>query len=167
LVLSLLSLLVVASAGLAFALVAWEEVSVGLFERRALIGMLIAMGIVLLAVPLSVAEALLEDFAVPTMYLNEPDWRDAVTRMRVALAGQWATVVAFYLLRIALSVGAGIVAVVVTCLTCCIASLPFIGTVLLLPVIVFLRSYVWCFYEQLGPEYRLFPVAEQQGLSAY
>ncbi|HMR73700.1 MAG TPA: hypothetical protein PKD61_01265 [Polyangiaceae bacterium] len=160
LVLSLLALAVVLSAAAAFGLIAWDEISAGVFDRRALIGTLVAIVILLLTIPLTAAEALLEDFVVPTMYLHEPEVRDGIARSRAALAGQWATVLAFYMLRIALSVGAAMIAFVVTCLTCCIASLPFIGTVVLLPVIVFLRCYVWFFYEQLGPEFQLIGVSE-------
>ncbi len=162
LVLLLVSMVIVLTAAGAFVGIAWDDLVAGVFQERAIIGVLVSLGIVLLGVPISVLGALLEDFVLPTMYLHGPDWRDATARVRSALSGQWLTVGAFYLLRIGLSVAAGVVAVLVTCLTCCIASLPFVGTVFLLPVIVFMRSYVWFFVEQLGPDFRLFPQAEHE-----
>ena len=162
LVLLLLGLVLVLLAGGAFVAIAWDDISRGVFEQRAVIGVLASIAVLMLTLPISITTALLEDFVLPTMYLNGPDWRGAVERVRAALRGQWWTVVAFYLLRIGLSVGAGIVALLLTCLTCCIASLPFVGTVILLPVIVFMRCYVWFFVEQLGPDFRLFPQADHE-----
>ena len=46
-----------------------------------------------------------------------------------------------------------IVACLVTCATCCIAAIPYIGTVILLPVFVLLRSFSLLFLRQFGPEY--------------
>ena len=45
--------------------------------------------------------------------------------------------------------------------TCCIAgcflAIPYIGTVLLLPVLVFTRAYSLHFLAQFGPDYDVFP----------
>ena len=43
-----------------------------------------------------------------------------------------------------------------TCVTCCIAALPYIGAVILLPVYVFRRSYSIGFLSQFGPDYARF-----------
>ncbi len=162
LVLALITLVIILAAAGAFIGIAWDDLAAGVFEGRAVLGVVVSLGIVLLGVPISVLGALLEDFVLPTMYLDGPDWRAAAARVRSALSGQWLTVAAFYLLRIGLSVGAGVIAVLVTCFTCCIASLPFVGTVFMLPVIVFLRSYVWFFVQQLGPDFRLFPQPDHE-----
>jgi hypothetical protein len=37
--------------------------------------------------------------------------------------------------------------------TCCIALLPYIGTVIMLPIFVCLRAFGLCFIRQFGPEY--------------
>jgi len=48
-------------------------------------------------------------------------------------------------------------------ITCCIAGclmiIPYIGTVLLLPVLVFKQSYPLYFLRQFGPGYDVFPPA--------
>ncbi|MEZ4224013.1 MAG: hypothetical protein R3B13_23900 [Polyangiaceae bacterium] len=162
LALSMISLALVLSAVGLFLWLAWPDLAAGIVGSRLMIGAGVGVGILLLDLPLAVLAALLEDFVVPTMYLDGPDWRAAASRVRAALSGQVATLIAFYLLRIAVAVASGVVAMLATCLTCCIAGLPFIGTVLLLPVIVFGRAYVWCFYEQLGPDFRLFPLGEHE-----
>jgi hypothetical protein len=51
-----------------------------------------------------------------------------------------------------------IAAVLVTCcIAACFLALPFIGTVLLLPVLIFKRSYSLYYLAQYGPEYDVFP----------
>jgi len=41
------------------------------------------------------------------------------------------------------------------CLTCCVALLPYVSSVVFLPVHVFFRSYSLCFLEQFGEEWRI------------
>ncbi len=54
----------------------------------------------------------------------------------------------FVLLLAVIMIGA-----IVSCLTCCIAAIPYVGTVILLPVFVLLRSFSLLFLRQFGPEY--------------
>jgi hypothetical protein len=42
------------------------------------------------------------------------------------------------------------------CATCCIAALPYIGTVILLPVVMCLYAYPLCFIRQFGDSYDVF-----------
>ncbi len=46
-----------------------------------------------------------------------------------------------------------VIGCIVTCLTCCIAAIPYVGTVILLPVFVLLRSFSLLFLRQFGPDY--------------
>jgi hypothetical protein len=41
------------------------------------------------------------------------------------------------------------------CVTCCLAGLPYLGTVFFLPLFVFARSYSLYFLRQFGPQYNL------------
>ena len=59
-------------------------------------------------------------------------------------------------MKLVLVFAGGIVAVLATCLTCCLVSLPYIGTVILLPILVFLRCYTLYFLEQFGEPWRIF-----------
>lgn len=74
------------------------------------------------------------------------------------LSGNVGGVIVFYLLRIGLAFAIGIAVMIVSCLTCCLTAIPYIGTVILLPVFVFSRAYPLCYLETLGVS--VFPVAE-------
>lgn len=54
-----------------------------------------------------------------------------------------------------LLIGLAIAVLVGTCLTCCIAGLPYIQSVVFLPVYVFFRCFSVCFLEQFGEDWRL------------
>jgi hypothetical protein len=58
------------------------------------------------------------------------------------------------------SIACGVVVLAAVIATCCIAAcllaLPYLGTVLLLPVLVFQRAYSLYYLAQLGPKYDLF-----------
>jgi hypothetical protein len=45
---------------------------------------------------------------------------------------------------------------IATCATCCLAVLPYIGTVILLPIFVCLRAFGLFFIRQFGPDYDVF-----------
>jgi hypothetical protein len=46
-----------------------------------------------------------------------------------------------------------VVSTIVSCATCCIAALPYIGTVIMLPAYVWLRAFGLLFFRQFGPDY--------------
>jgi len=54
------------------------------------------------------------------------------------------------------------VVVLACCLLCCTVLIPYVGTVILLPVLVFWRSYSVHFLEQFGGTYRLFGMGSSQ-----
>jgi len=58
----------------------------------------------------------------------------------------------FGLFGILLVIGFAITASMVTCATCCVAALPYIGTVILLPAFIWLRSFGLLFFRQFGPD---------------
>jgi hypothetical protein len=61
----------------------------------------------------------------------------------------------FYLMKIVLGIAITIIGMMAVCLTCCMAAIPYLGTVILLPLIVFARCYPLCFLEQFGPQWRI------------
>ena len=100
---------------------------------------------------------LFEDFVVPAMYLRRQRVLEAWSAVRrEVLAGQVGTIILYFLMKLVLAVGVGFIALVVTCLTCCLAALPYVGSVILLPLLVFRRSYSLCFLGQFGPGWRCF-----------
>ena len=94
----------------------------------------------------------------PAMYLDGIGVGAAWKTFRASvLPGNLGALGTFYVIQVVLGLGAGMVTVLVTCLTCCLAALPYIGTVVLLPIPVFFRVYSLTMLEQLGRP--VFPVA--------
>jgi len=83
-------------------------------------------------------------------------WREFLTLLSVNKA-RFALYILFQIV-IALAIGAIILtAVFVTCCcAACILALPYIGTVLMLPVLVFKRAYSLLYLGQFGPEFDVF-----------
>ncbi len=151
-------LLVLAITGAVCVGVAWTDIQREEFGLAAVAA--IVLGIVLLVPFILIAnlvDALLKDFVVPVMYLRD---RRVMTAWgifwRELGRGHVGPLVLFYLMKFVLAMGIGLAALLAICATCCIAVLPYIGTVILLPVFVFMRCYSVCFIEQYGPEWRLF-----------
>ncbi len=103
------------------------------------------------------------DFVVPIMFLRRTKctiaWREFLGLLG-ANAGHFTLYVLF---QIVLAMAIGILVLVAIVVTCCIAgclmALPYIGTVVLLPVLVFERSYSLYYLAQFGPAYVVFPTA--------
>ncbi|MBX3412979.1 MAG: hypothetical protein KF708_09855 [Pirellulales bacterium] len=113
--------------------------------------------IVVVAVVYSVVGILLYQLVVPIMYLRRltvmPAWGEF---NRTIVAEHKGTLVLYLLFQLVLGIALGMIATLVACLTCCVAALPFISSVVLLPLAVFHRSYTLYFLEQFGPEWRFF-----------
>ncbi len=154
----LTALLVLAIIGAVCVGVAWTDIQQEEFGPAAVAA--IVLGIVLLVSFILIAilvYALVDDFVVPVMYLRNRRVMAAwgIFWWELGRDHVWPLVL-FYLMKIVLVMGIGIVALLTLCLTCCIAALPYIGTVILLPIFVFMRCYSLCFIERYGPEWRLF-----------
>ncbi len=140
-------------------MLAWPDIQSGDFGIASISA--IVTGVLLLlgtGIVYYIIAVLLEDFVVPTMYLHNvpvmPAWR--IVRAEV-LAGNLGTIILYLLMKIVLAIAIGIIGFAATCLTCCLAVIPYLGTVILLPLYVFTRCYSVCFLEQLGPSWRFFP----------
>lgn len=137
--------------------------------------------ILLLALPLmlgilafSLYLKVLGDFGVPLMYLAARDQVDlgphqAMVRFRTELLpGNGGAIVLFYLAKLGLAIAAGVMIVFAGCLTCCIGFLPYLSSVLTLPVTVFFRCYALDLLAQIDPKWDVFlepsqPDAAQAG----
>lgn len=112
-------------------------------------------------IPAWVVASLLGDFVVPLMVLRNLHVKDAwAACRRDVLAGNVGGLILFYLLRSVLTVGIALAATIVMCFTCCLAAIPYLGTVILLPMSVFSRAYPLYYLEQLGVA--VFPPPEPQ-----
>jgi hypothetical protein len=117
---------------------------------------LVAMGIVF-----SLVEKFTKDFVVPIMFLRGVGWRKGWGELWGLLTANVGHFILYILFQILLALGIGAIVVIVVLATCCIAgcllALPYLGTVLFLPVLVFSRSYSLHYLAQFGREYDVFP----------
>ena len=97
--------------------------------------------------------ALIANFITPVMYRRRCRAYEAFRAVTKLIAANPGEILLYCLFLIVLALATAIVACVVTCATCCIAAIPYIGTVILLPVFVLLRSFSLLFLRQFGPEY--------------
>lgn len=96
-------------------------------------------------------------FMVPTMYLKRvralEGWKISWAKFFV---GHSCSSILLVLMMIVLGIGAGTVAVFVMCATCCIGALPYISSVLLLPITVFFYCYALMYIQQFGEDWTFF-----------
>jgi hypothetical protein len=115
------------------------------------IGFLVFLGLFWVSILIFVSVATY--FMVPVMYRRRcrvvEAFRD-VTRLI------WHHLGSFFLLCLfgaVLFLAVLMIGAIVTCATCCLAALPYVGTVILLPLFVCLRVFGLTFLRQFGPDY--------------
>jgi hypothetical protein len=118
------------------------------------------LGLILIAVAFALIEKLTKDFVVPIMWLRQPSCLDAWKEFQSLLRPRLGDFALYILFHILLTLGAGVLILLVAIMTCCIAgclfALPYLGTVFLLPVFVFFRSYSLLYLAQYGSDYNVF-----------
>ena len=92
-------------------------------------------------------------FMVPVMYIRRCRAVEAFPQVARLVLDNGGYFVLFCLFSICLFLGAGMIGGIATCATCCLASLPYVGTVILLPIFVFFRCFGLRFIRQFGPDY--------------
>jgi hypothetical protein len=104
-----------------------------------------------------------EDFVIPAMYIRQAGVMEAWRVVwREILKVHPGPVALFGLMRIVVGICAGIAillyVILGACVTCCLAlclfMLPYLGTIMILPVPVFMRSYSLYFIQQFGDSWR-------------
>jgi hypothetical protein len=118
----------------------------------------LAIGVPLLLafiLAISVVNLFLFDFVVPIMYLRRQgvmrSWGDF---RRSILAEHVGTLVLYVLFQVVMNFALGFLGLLFCCGSLCVALVPYLGTVITLPLSVFRRSYSLFFLEQFGPEWQ-------------
>jgi len=155
LMLAMLALLIV--CGALGALIALPDLHARSFGASAITGLLVGGGLLVLgALGIGIIEYLLRDFVVPIMYHRDlgtaAAW--AVLRQELLPGNGWRFV-GFYLMSLLLGIAAILLILLGCCLTCCLALLPYLSSVVFLPIFVFFRTYSLCFLEQFGEAWRI------------
>jgi len=124
------------------------------------IGGFIVLGFlyVVVVVVLGFIISIFRDFGVPLMFRNGLMAREAFMKSLDLIQLHFGTIFIFVLLRFALSLGLAVLSIIVCCMTCCIALIPYVGTVILLPALVYLRCFSLDCLAQFGPEYDVWTV---------
>lgn len=116
----------------------------------------------LLALVFGIIRKFLVDFVVPIMFLRGCKCLAAWREFGGLLASRPGQFALYLLFQIVLAIAIGTLVIFAVLLTCCIAgclmALPYLGTVLFLPVLIFQRSYALYYLAQYGPQYDVFPV---------
>jgi len=132
-----------------------------------LIGGLAALAVVALPVALlfSAFTKSTHDFVVPIMYLHRISCVQAWGRFWQLLKNNFGKFILYFLFQIVIGMAIAAITVAAMVATCCCAAciivIPYLGTVLLLPLIVFARSYSLCYLRQYGSIYDAFTAQPQ------
>jgi hypothetical protein len=125
--------------------------------------------IILLAVTfclIAIVVGLIMKFAVPVMYRQRCRATVAFGQVWRLVTGRPGVFILFGLFYIVLYIAAAMIGCVAACFTCCIAALPYIGTVILLPLVMFLFTFPLCFIRQFGDPYDVWAVVRPVELTA-
>ena len=125
---------------------------------------MMAVGLCLLFFLLAIVFALIQkftvDFVVPIMFLRRSRCLAAWKEFWGLLASHAGLFTLYILFQVVLGMAIGIIvltAIIVTCcIACCLMIIPYIGTVVLLPVLVFKQSYPLYFLQQFGSDFDVF-----------
>jgi hypothetical protein len=97
--------------------------------------------------------ALVTSFMVPVMYRRRCRAYEAFCAALSLIAAHPGEILLYCLFLVVLAIATGLVSCLAICATCCIAALPYIGTVILLPVFILFRSFSLVFLRQFGQDY--------------
>ena len=118
----------------------------------------VVVGLIWLA--FSVFFAVVTQFMIPVMYRRRCLALEAffdVSRLILARPGP---IILYVLFGIVVVLAFLITSTIISCLTCCIAALPYISSVVFLPAFVWLLAFKLLFLRQFGPEYDVWATAD-------
>jgi hypothetical protein len=122
------------------------------------------LALILAGVVFAIIKKLTSDFVVPIMRLRRKRCLAGWAEARRLFSTHLGQLVLYFLFQIVLSIASAFIVLAAVLVTCCLAgcflALPYLGTVLLLPVLVFKRSYSLHYLAQYGPEYDVFSPRE-------
>jgi hypothetical protein len=100
------------------------------------------------------------DFIIPVMYLRNCTATQGWRQFLPILSRRKGAFTLYILFQIVIGLAISMIilglALVTCCTACCFLMIPYIGTVILLPISIFQRSYSLYFLRQLGPEFDVF-----------
>jgi hypothetical protein len=105
------------------------------------------------AVCLAFVWALVSQLMVPIMYRQRCRARLAFAQAADLVISDPGPILLYVLFLLLLAVAVFMVSCAVTCATCCVAAIPYVGTVILSPIPITLGAFSLLFLRQFGPDY--------------
>jgi hypothetical protein len=138
-------------------LLAWSDIKARTFGAHSVSGIIFALA---LLVPASLILGLIHwcttTLVAPIMYVSGGSVYDAWWEFRQSvMPGNVGKLILLLLMQIVLGIAMAVAQFVLGCATCCIGWLPYVNTVLTLPLVVFMQCYSICFLQQFGPRYAI------------
>lgn len=128
---------------------------------------LVAFGIVylILLVAFGIFLLLFREWAIPLMFRYDMTTWTALRELGALVMREPGSTAIFVLLRFALAIGFAVVTLMACIFTCCLEIIPYLGTVILLPALIFLRCFSLECLAQFGPQYNVW-LADQPDAGA-
>lgn len=141
--------------------IALPDIRAEQFGTMAIVAIVLgAVGLTTLGLLAALVNLFLLHFVAPIMYWRRLPVMAGWSEFGRVLGPHKGALILYVLFQIVMGIAIALLSLMATCLTCCCAMLPYIGTVILLPLFVFHRSYTIYFLEQLGPEWQMLrPIA--------
>jgi hypothetical protein len=140
------------------AAIAWPSIAAQTFGTSAVVAIVFG----LLAFPIffilgMIISIILQDIVAPAMYARRMTALQVWPDVRAQIIGpHFTTILLFCLLYWGIVFCSAFVISLAGCCTCCCAYLPYVGTVILLPVFVFRRLFGVYFVDQFGGHWSIF-----------
>lgn len=123
-------------------------------DARPGLGLIIAFCVFLFfVVCLAFGWVVISQLMVPIMYRQRCLATNAFRQTVSLITAHPGPVILYVLFFVLLVVAAAMIGCAAACVTCCIAAIPYIGTVILLPIRVTLSAFSLLFLRQFGPDY--------------
>ncbi len=158
LLINVAGIMIIIMSAVVSASIAWTDLQTGQMGNSTTLALLVGFALLIPCwIVWSVVSMIVNNFVVPAMYLHNQKFVEAwSTAWHHVIVGHGKTITLYFLMKFALGMGIGVIAAVATCLTCCLTGIPYIGTVILLPLFVFERCYSLYFLEQYGYQWWFF-----------
>jgi hypothetical protein len=130
------------------------------------LGLTIGFGFwVCLILLLALGWALVSHLMVPVMYRRRCRAGEAFSAVVSLISANPGPLILYFLFLFVLVLASAMIACVSACVTCCITAIPYIGTVILLPIFVALTSFTLFFLRQFGDQYDVWAGLEASSLT--
>jgi hypothetical protein len=107
----------------------------------------------ILLIALAVTLAVISQLMVPIMYRKRCRAWPAFLQVLDLVTSHPGPILLYLLFFLLLAVAVVVISCAVACATCCLAAIPYVGTVILLPIPVTLGAFSLLFLRQFGPDY--------------